>query len=78
VHPRGYTRAQVEELDAEQPDDLSPGERELLELLVPLAPLGGSAEVAHNIVSSRGHSLRALRAALPERGRLDLEDLLGP
>jgi hypothetical protein len=77
VHPRGYTREQVEELDAEDPDDLSPGERELLEQLVPLAALGGSPEVAHNIVSSRGHSLRALRAALPDR-KLDLEDLLGP
>ena len=79
VHPRGYTREQVE-----QPEDgneiLSPGERELLEQLVPLAPLA-SPELAHNIVARSGFSLRALRAAfapLVKDEDRDLEDLLGP
>ena len=77
VHPRGYTRAQVEE--PEDYEDLSPGERELLEQLVPLAPLA-SSELAHNIVSRSGYSLRALRAELAplvKGGGLDLKDLLG-
>ena len=78
VHPRGYTRKQVEELD-EQRDPLSPGERELLRRLVPIAPLA-SSELAHNVVARSGHSLRALRAEFGPlvRGKLDLEDRLGP
>ena len=78
VHPRGYTREQVEQPDGGN-EVLSPGERELLEQLVPLAPLA-SPELAHNIVSRSGFSLRALRAELGRLARADergLEDLLG-
>jgi hypothetical protein len=78
VHPRGYTREQVEQPGGEN-DVLSPGERELLERLVPLAPLA-SPELAHNVVSRAGFSLSALRAELGKLAKvedLDLEDLLG-
>ncbi|HEX8647349.1 MAG TPA: gluconate 2-dehydrogenase subunit 3 family protein [Thermoleophilaceae bacterium] len=78
VHPRGYTREQVEQPGGGN-EVLSPGERELLEQLLPLAPLA-APELAHNIVSRSGHSMRALRAELGKlaavEGR-DLEDLLG-
>ena len=78
VHPRGYTREQVE-----QPDpgsrELTAAERAALERLVPLAPLA-LPEFAHNVVSAKGDSARALRAALTplvEEDALFLEDLLG-
>ena len=76
VHPRGYTREEVEEPRPEQ-QPLTPGERALLEQMVPLAPLA-APEFAHNVVASSGHSMRALRAQLrPLVDDLDLEDLDG-
>lgn len=74
VHPRGYTREEVEEPHPRQ-EPLSPGERALLEQLVPLAPLA-APEFAHNVVASSGSSLRALRAQLRPLvdEPLDLED----
>ncbi|HYH59951.1 MAG TPA: gluconate 2-dehydrogenase subunit 3 family protein [Thermoleophilaceae bacterium] len=72
VHPRGYTRAEVEEPLPEQ-EHLSPGEEALLAELLPLAPLA-SPEFAHNVVASSGGSQRALRAQLGllVEGGLDL------
>ena len=76
MHPRGYTRAEVEEPHPDQ-EPLTPSERALLAKLVPLAPLAGS-EFAHNVAASSGGSLRALRAQLlPLIDRLDLEDVDG-
>ena len=62
VHPRGYTREEIEEPHPQQ-ERLSPGEEALLEQLVPLAPLA-APEFAHNVVASSGGSMRALRAKL--------------
>lgn len=77
VHPRGYTREEVEEPRPEQ-QPLTPGERALLEQLVPFAPLA-APEFAHNLTASSGSSMRALRRQLPPLpgGDLDLEGLDG-
>jgi hypothetical protein len=74
VHPRGYTREDVEEPHPEQ-QPLSAADLALLRRALPLAALGGSSEVAHNLVASSGSSARELRAQIAPliRDEVDLD-----
>jgi hypothetical protein len=64
----------VEEPHPEQ-QPLSAADLALLRRALPLAALGGSSEVAHNIVASSGSSARELRAQIARliRDEVDLD-----
>ena len=71
VHPRGFTREQVEQPDPDS-NQITAADLALLKQLVPLVPLA-SPEFAHNVVARSGGSLRALRAQLEPLVDVDLD-----